>query len=443
VNGDFTKNKLHTLSDQTVKVLKGLKSDVKLRYFVAPAQQQEFDSVLDKYTAVSPKVKKEYVDLDKDPFIVQKYNIKQSGTIIIESESRTGRVENLAGPEDPKIEEKITNAIISVAKGNKKKIYFSTGHGERLLSDTGRDGYSEIKEALENSRYKTEELLLVDKDKIPADAEIIVIAGPKSDFMDHELKLLEAYVKSGGKLLVELDPNSTATMKPFLDKFGVDWHTKKIVLETNRLQQLAGGNPFTPIVTNYNTAQEITQEAKQMSIFPMASPIEKTAVVPTGEKVENLFSTSNRSLEVEFQGDKVKVNEKTDRKGPISLALAVTGPVEGAKPEIKPGDKAPPPTAPPAEEKKKGEFRMIVVGDSDFATNSVRKFGINADLFQNMMSWLAHEEDLISIRPKPTDSSEFQITEERTRVINFASIVFAPFSCFLAGIAVWINRRRK
>ena len=95
------------------------------------------------------------------------------------------------------------------------------------------------------------------------------------------------------------------------------------------------------------------------------------------------------------------------------------------------------------ETKKEAEFRLIVVGDCDFASNSGRRFGINSDIFQNMLSWLAHEEDLISIRPRPSDVSEFEITETRMRYINLASIVFAPLLMFGSGLAVWANRRRK
>ena len=85
----------------------------------------------------------------------------------------------------------------------------------------------------------------------------------------------------------------------------------------------------------------------------------------------------------------------------------------------------------------------MVVGDSDFASNSGRRFGINGDIFQNILSWLAHEEDLISIHPRPQDTSEFEITETRMRVINLASIVFAPMFMFISGLGVWAARRKK
>lgn len=438
---DLTKNKLHTLSDESVKVLKGLPGEVKLKAFINPLQMGEFEKIFEKYTYYTPKLKKEYVDVDKDPLLIQKYNIKQAGTIIVESDTRTARVENLLGPDDPKLEEKITNAIIQVAKGEKKTIYYISGHGEKLLSDTSREGYSEMKEQLESGRYKVEELVLAEKGVIPEDADIVIIAAPRSDFLEVEIKAMENYLAKGGKCLVMVEPTSTPTLKGFLGKYGAVFNPKKTVVELNSLQQLTGGNPLTPVVVSYNKESEITRDAKQLSLFPIATPIEKSQTDLGALKVASLFSTSAKSFESDLKDNQVKPNPKTDRKGPLSLAVSISGKATAKSPEAKPSQSNP--STPQEEPKKEVEFRMVVVGDADFASNSARRFGINSDIFQNMLSWLAHEEDLISIRPRPADVSEFEITEVRLRYINLASIVFAPLLMFGTGLAVWAKRKRK
>jgi ABC-type uncharacterized transport system involved in gliding motility auxiliary subunit len=426
IKKDITKNKIHTLSEQSIKVLAGLKGDVVLKAFVNPTQVQEFENIFSKYTYHSKLLKREFVDVDKDPLSVQKYNIRTAGTVVVESGDRTARVENLSGPDDPKLEEKLTNAIISVTKGGKKKLYYLSGHGERLLSDTGREGFSEIKSALESGRYQVEELSILEKGEIPKDAEILMVAGPKSEFMPQEYQAMEGFLKAGGKMLFMVEPTSPKSVRDFLLKFGADWKPKKVVLETNSLQQLAGGNPLTPIVTSYDRNHEITRESKQLTLFPISTPVEKTAKIPEGETITSLFSSSAKSLETDLQGDRVKVNQATDRKGPLSLALAISSPVKKKE-----------------ESEKTLELRLVVVGDSDFASNQARQFGMNADLFQNILSWLAQEEDLIAIRPKNAGESQFDITEQRSRVINLASIIIAPLVMFISGIWVWISRRRR
>ena len=447
IKKDLTKNKNHTLSEQSVKVLKNLKTEVRFRTFANPDQVQNFTKMFDRYTYESKMVIPEFVDVDKEPMAVTKYKVKQAGTIVVESEARTVNVDNVYGPDDPKFEEKLTNAIIQVAKGDKKKIYFLSGHGERMPSDTGKEGYSEIKDSLESGRYKVEDLVLLDKERVPADAEIVIVPGPKSEFMEHELKMIDTYVRGGGKMLLMLEPDSSPALVPFLAKLGADWKRSDTILETNPLQRLAGGNPLTPIVVAYDATHEITREAKQPSIYPVATPVEKMATLPPGISVTPLFSTSDKSFQINMKsleamkGGRLQLDEKKNRKGPISLALAIVGKAEVKAPvtaDAKEKEKA-------AEHKpeKDPEFRLIVVGDSDFAGNSARKFGINADMFQNMLSWLAHEEDLIAVRPRSADSSEFNITEERAKIITLASVFFAPFGMFLAGIAVWASRRRK
>lgn len=427
IKKDITRNKIHTLSDQSIKILEGLPSDVVMKAFVNPTQLQDFENIFSKYTYHSKRLKREFVDVDKDPLVVSKYNIRAAGTVVVESGDRNVKVENLSGPDDPKLEEKLTNAIISVTKGGKKKLYYVSGHGERSLADTEREGFSQIKEALENGRYQVEELVLLEKNSVPEDAELVLIAGPKSEIMSQEYLALEKYLKSGGKLLLMVEPNSPPSLREFLLKFGADWKPKKVVLETNSLQQLAGGNPLTPIVKTYERSHEITRDSKELSLFPIATPIEKAKNIPEGQVVTSLFSSSSNSLETDLQGDKVKVNQATDRRGPLSLALAI-------RLEQKPQEKP---------EEKLKEPRLIVVGDSDFASNQARQFGMNADLFQNMLSWLAQEEDLIAIRPRSTSESKFDLTEQRSRVIILASIVFAPLAMFVSGITVWLSRRRR
>jgi ABC-type uncharacterized transport system involved in gliding motility auxiliary subunit len=440
IKTDITKNRVHTLSDQTIKVLKGLEREVTLRVFLAPTQMSEFTPALERYLYQTNKLKKEYVDLDRDPMAARKYEVRQAGTILVETDTRTSRVDGVSSPQDPKFEEKLTNAIIQAIKGDKKKIYFLTGHGEHLIADATGEGYSGMRDALASSLFNVEELLLLEKGKVPEDAEILILAGPRKDFFPQELALLDEYLKKGGKLFMMLEPESSKVLKPFLEKHGVVWSEGKVVQENNPAQALVGGNTLAPVVTSYDRSHEITREARQMSLFLMATPIEKSEKPPEGVSVSKLLSTSSRSREGTISGKQLAFGPK-DRQGPLTLALAITGKATAAvapKEESK-DTKAPEAEAPKAPE----EYRMVVVGDSDFGTNALRGQGMNSDLFQNMISWLAKEEGLISIRPKSTEEGSFDITEQRMKVIFYASVFFLPFSMFLSGLAVWLVRRKK
>ncbi len=435
VKGDFTKNKLHSLSDQSVKVVKGLTSDITFKAFISPLQKKPFEEIFDKYAYYSKHIKKEFIDVDRFPEQVEKYDVKRTGTIVVETEKRSSKVDNIYGPDDPKIEQKLTNAIVQTVKGEKKKIYFVIGHGELQLSDTGRKGYSNVKQLLSESRYQVEELAIVNKEKIPEDAESLVIISPKSNLMDHEIKLIESYLNAGGKVLVLIDPDSSLSVKKLISQYGVVWNEKKTIFENNILQRMMQGSPLMPIVVQYDSSHSITQQMRQPTLFVVSTPVSKSKDLPKDITATELFSTSSNSLEVSFsvKGDKYQLETKGARRGPISLAVAISKKIKNE--EEKSENKT--------EDKKEKEARLVVVGDSDFAMNQFIGNLTNSDLFQNIINWLTEDEDLISIRPKELGESKFDITEMKFKVINLASVAFAPLLMFIFAIGVYISRRRK
>ena len=93
-------------------------------------------------------------------------------------------------------------------------------------------------------------------------------------------------------------------------------------------------------------------------------------------------------------------------------------------------------------EKKYGkEARIVVIGDSDFANNAYIRMQRNGDLFLNTVSWLAEDEDLISIRPKSPESRTVQMTEGRSMLLKWLTLVFLPGGVLVTGIVVWVRRR--
>jgi len=446
---DFTKNKLHSLSEQSRKVVGSLDVTVTIRPLVYPNQRRGYDKVFDRYLDISDKIKIEYIDPDKDLMLAKQYKISKPHTIIIESPARSTKIDNLrGGADDPNIEEKLTNGIIQVAKGAKRKIYFITGHGEKQIGDRGPKGLSQVKEKLELGRYDVKTLLLIDQKAIPKDADILVLAGPTKWFMKHEVTMLEKYIKAGGAVLFLMDPKSSPNLKPLLTKFGADWKKDKIIVEASPLAKFMGG-PLAPIVTSFERGHKITQDLSggknSLSVFRLASPVEKTAKAPAGYTVKKLFSSrQDSSYQVSYpKSGKLTLDpNKYEKKGPLNLALAITGAMEGAKEkkDVKKDDKK---DDKKEEKKKEPEFRLVVVGDSDFSSNNFVQIGINRDLFQNMLSWLAQEEDLIAIRPKDSNQSKFDITQARALTIFWASVGFLPLSMFFAGFFVWFRRRKK
>ena len=127
------------------------------------------------------------------------------------------------------------------------------------------------------------------------------------------------------------------------------------------------------------------------------------------------------------------------RRGPLTLAVAVSLGSAESEPESNE------PTAPVEEVEeamKRASGRFVVVGDSDFITNELASAPVlNADLFLNMVNWVAQDEDLIAIRPRePEDRRIFLSSQQMTNVALF-SILIVPGVILVTGVSVWWGRR--
>ena len=97
--------------------------------------------------------------------------------------------------------------------------------------------------------------------------------------------------------------------------------------------------------------------------------------------------------------------------------------------------------AKPTEPAKQPEARVVVYGDSDFASNAVLGVQGNRDLFMNIMNWLSSDEDLISIRPKDPEDRRLTMSASQMRMVAYSSVVAIPLIIIAAGVGVWWRRR--
>ena len=81
------------------------------------------------------------------------------------------------------------------------------------------------------------------------------------------------------------------------------------------------------------------------------------------------------------------------------------------------------------------------MGDSDFASNAYVGTQGNRDFFSNVVSWLAQQENLLSIRPKEPQDRRLSITESQQNIIDLMSIFLIPGLVFASGIYTWWRRR--
>ncbi|HPW18687.1 MAG TPA: Gldg family protein [Candidatus Aminicenantes bacterium] len=428
---DFTAAKLHSLSGQSVSVLKALKADVTLKGFFREGNygRAAMENLLKLYAYHSGHIKYEFIDPDKNPGLVKRYDVTQDGTTVVEAGDKESRITTTS-------EEDLTNALIKATRAAKKVIYFLDGHGEGTIDESGDDGYSTAKAELEKLGYEVKRQTLALADRFPQDCALLVVAGPKKDLLPNEYETIRGYLEGGGRALVMVDPETPTQLPRFLAGYGFRLEDD-IVVDT--VSRLLGGDYFMPVVSEYET-HPITERFGYATFFPLARSVEVAETKPEGATVTELAKTSPNSWsERELDQKEVKFDAAKDKQGPIGLAAVAELPAKAGAPPAsgaQPGGAAPP--KPEAAEKK---TRVAAIGDSDFAKN--RYFGVsgNGNFFLNVANWLTEEADLIAIQPKTRTPRTVQLTPAQGRLVFLTSVVVLPLAMLAISLYVWRRRR--
>lgn len=421
---DTTAAQQYSLADQTVKVLQGLQEDLSVTFFYnAQEQEQRYADLLKEYAALTPKFKHELIDLDRKPDLAREQNVTSYNTTVV---TYRGVKEKISGT----AEGDLTNAIIKITRGEKKKIYFTTHHGEKDIVSSERTGMNAARLIILEKNYDIAKVALLDSNRVPSDCAVLVIAGPETPFLPSEMAMVKKYLKLGGALYLLLDLQSPA-FSEILAEYGIT-PGNDLVLDASGVGQLLGAGANMPVIMNY-AEHPITRDfGEYMTAYPDARSLTLAKPLPTGIEATAFAQTSPNSWAetspAASKNEKVKFDAGQDTRGPIALAIAAKRSASSNLGNDQSGEGA-------------RDSRLVVFGDADFATNYLFDFQKNGDLFMNALSWLAEEEDLISIRARDPEDRRISLTGTGSRVLLLFSVVLLPLASFLAAIAIYVKRK--
>lgn len=431
---DFTEAKIHSLSDQSINVVKSLKNDVSVKCFFREGNysRSRMENLLKIYAYHSKKIKYEFIDPDKNPGLVKRYDITMDGTAVFECGDKENRITSVS-------EEEITNAIIKVSREKKKVIYFLEGHGEPSIEESDDNGLSAVKDELTKLGYEVKKLTLALAENFPSDCSLLVIPGPRKDLLSNELETIQGYMKQGGRVFFMVDPETAPALTDYLKQYGVKLENDLIV---DTVSRLIGGDYFMPVISEYEY-HDITKKFRYACFFPYARSVDVAEEKPDNITLTVLAKTSPNSWsERQLKEPKVTFDKDKDKQGPCPLAVVGTIKIEEEKKEAEEKEKEetdqPEKTA--SGEAKK-EARLAVFGDSDFITNRYLNLSGNANFFLNTVNWLTEEADLISIQPRTSSPRTIQLAPSQARLIFFTSVIILPLIVLITGISVWVRRR--
>ena len=416
---DATSNKRYSLSEQTKKIVDGLKQNATILYFNQSTHFQDGKDLLQEYADLSSKVHIRYVDPDKEPQLTRADGVQSLDTAVVQIGDKKEAAASMT-------EMGITGALIRDLKSNTRTVCFVSGSGEHQIGDTDRNGLSDLKDALGKESYETKTIDLLTKPDVPADCTVLVVAGPTHDYEQPEVSAIQKYVEGGGRALFMMDPplklgvsgiSDNDALAGTLANWGVTLD-KDLILDLNPIGQLAGLGPQVALVTSYESQPIVSAMKGTATGFPLARSLQVKDTTKTS--VQTLFDSSGTSLATEnLDSPEVNVNDPKNKKGPMILAAA--GTYETGKPN--------------------SQGRFVVVGSSTWASNRFFDFNGNSDLAMNSINWLASDEDLISIRPKAPEDRRITLTGAQMRMVRLTSQFGLPLLMIALGTLVWWRRR--
>lgn len=462
---DLTKNRSNTLSPQTIKILREkVKAPLYITYYYAGGRgggvPPEVQRLLRNYEGNARHVRVEFVDV-----ITNLQRAKQDGvfggvTTILKYPKIPNAVDRLTSIPD---ESAVTGSILKLTSSRKKRIYFMQGHGERSVTGFDEDAMSNAKSALEKLNYMVESLPLLEKgsrltrevegkkeDKqdehshsgkkegtssnVIRGVDVLVIAGPRTDLTEDEDRIVRDYLDERGKLLLLLDPPETKLHQamPRFHKLVAD-HGGEIlpgILATSIVALTSEGLRSIPEVgfrlsPNDPSTHFVLKGVPGACAFYGVLPMKRKTTTEPGQIYTPLFQTSDRMRAASLtSAGEVKVTGKEPR-GPFDAAFAVEQNI--------------------VEETRKPRWRMVVVGDSDWASNRFILADANQALFTSIINWLSEEEAIIDIPAKPPVTNTFGTGagSDMNQILRtvLVVVVAVPLGVLVFGTMVWWQRR--
>lgn len=457
---DLTEEGRRSLSTQTVQVLQSMNTEVEVLCFFLQVEEELVTIARDKtlrfldqckeHTAL---LKVELLDPTIDRARLEAMNITHAsvqGTIVLRAGDKQ-RVILLSGG-SPRLEERdFTNALINVLRKVEPKVYFMTGHHERDIMDEDEEsGATLFGKLLVSEAYTVDRLgIKISDPEIPMDADVVVINNPKSDFHPVEIEALDQFMNRGGRLLLLMDPwrsppagGGEEQLRPYFEKtFGISIGSDLVITDASdniwRAELTVDDEPFEMIEEgfmefrgSFNRNHPITGNFDQTLLMQAMRSVTKAKKRPAEVVLTELVRTTpdfwaESDTEKLLQTGQAQ-RDSEEQQGPITLALAGMLPVDKS-----------------SNPKGKGDARVVVVGDSDFAANGNVIIPGNLNFLLNTFAWLTESEDLIAIRPTGREALPLILSPAQQRTLAWVSIMFTVQVVVLTGAGVHLLRRRS
>lgn len=428
---DVTSQKLYSLTETSEELARNLTEDVTI-YILQSEESQDttLKQTLDRYMDLSGHIHVEYKDPVVYPNFYKDYTDGNIGmnSLIVVSDKRFKVINyndiyetemdystyssNVTGYDG---EGQITSALAYVTSDDMPVLYTLEGQDELSLSTAFQNGLAKQNAALQSINLLTQE-------SVPEDAQGMLILAPTSDISADDAEKLIAYLDKGGKILM-----TTSYMEDFaadmpnlqkvLDYFGLSIENG-LVMEGDTSMYYQQPTYLLPEVA-YDTLTN--RVAGQKYIFmPYAQGIR--AEEKEDVSVTSLLTTSASSYaKTNMNQAQTYEKEDGDVQGPFDVGVHAEKTLE------------------------EGTAQLTLFASENLFTDSANTMVADANLtlFTNTVASMSDNEISVSVPVKSYESSIITVNDSTAFSLGSLFMLILPLGLLIAGIFVWMGRRKR
>lgn len=436
----------HPLSPRTVGLLQSITNPVKVTLYFDRNEPvyHLVTALLDEYRLINPRLQITTVDHIRDPgaALKLKQDYKHQGLsnigtnkdlVIFDYEGRVKTVngrelaqyvvekDTYADPADGPMqfrqrimfygEKMFTGALVAVLNPKPFKACYLTGHREPSLDDASTGGYQTFHSILLQNRIEPELCSLVGTNRVPADCNLLIIAGPLNPLLETEREKIDDYLRQGGRLLALFN---SGNLKPSgLEKVLAGWGVGVLNAAVHDPQADTVAEKFSedhPVIN-------ALKGSRLHLILPR--PVGRLNVGPP-------LADAPRVEELVFSSPLAEVRPALVR-GQRVFPLAVAVEKGNVKDVIT----------------ERGTTRIVAVGDSFFFNNRQIESASNRDFAHLALNWLLERTQLMQgLGPRPVGEYRITLAAKQRHTVQWLLLGAIPGAVLLFGGLVWLRRRK-
>ena len=422
---DLTANKRHSLSTNSVDLLNVLDKAITVNaYTTDDITKKAVTEIINRYQRIKPDFNVNFLnpDIDIEQALKDGIVMNKPFAFVVYYNARMEHINSFS-------EHDISNALLRLNRRANQQVVFLSGHGECDIDGSDNRAYSELNRQLTGTGFNLQTINLLEN-KIPEQTKLLVIAAPDRPYIQGELDHINTYLKQGGNLLWLADPDKPSDnnygLKNLATTLGLQLQSGIIVDNNTDLRQTLNiQHPAIIPVTEY-FPHIITNTMRYNTLFPLSrgiSPLTNKRIVNDWQAVA-LFNSFGKSwAETGDLKEEITFDSSTgDIAGPITIAVALHRIISKSN------------TA---------SQRVVVIGDSDFLSDTYIGAGANLNLGLNIFNWLIGDDDLISVEVKPSPDTKLKLNDTQLAIIGFGFFLIMPLLLLITGFTVWYKRKNK